>query len=977
MAAAAPRAETVCVDGRLRPHVRVHHALPGRTRLKLEPLRGEADLIDALSRRLTAQPGVRLVRDSSWSGALLVEHDDELSAEDIAERVRHLWRAGLDPAATAQGQVSRNWHVEPAAEAIAALGAPGGLTTAEADARLSRLGENRLPLPAPGSWLALSARQFRSAPVALLATSAVLSLATGGVGEALLTLSVIGLNAAIGAGTEGWTQRLVRGLARQDDPSVPVLRSGQETRTLVSRIAPGDWLVLKPGVPVAADARVVACQGLYADEAVLTGESAPAEKHADAVLDKATPLPARQTMIYRNSVITAGTGLAIVTAIGEASEIGRTRALVDAAHAPRPPMEHALDRLGVRISIACIGASALLALLLGVRGQSGAAMLKSAIALAVSAIPEGLPALAASTKALAARAMAREGVFVRNINVVESAASLDVLCLDKTGTLTENRMDVAAAVTASGLVRTPFETASAGGDLMRLAEIGALCNDARLGEGDNQSSGSGTELALLTFARASGCDVDALRRRYRRIDVVQRAPGRRFMAVALENAAGRRLAVKGAPEDVLERCAFTADGRALDAPARERILSANAELAGEGLRVLALAEGGERGELEGNALAWIGLIGLSDPLRPGAAGAIEALKRAGLRTLILTGDQAPTARKLARDLDLADGGALDVVDASELAGLDEQGLRERVRTSDVFARVSPADKLAIIRALQAEGHVVGMTGDGVNDGPALRAADVGVAMGRTGADVAREVADLVIADDDLRGLASALARGRAADENLRRAVRFLLATNFSEVALVLAEALQGPEAIESPAQLFWLNLMTDVFPALGLATARPAGDILDRAPRPRESALIGRGELVRLGRDAVEIALPALFTHWFAGARHGQGPRTRGLTFFSLASRQLAYALRLNPGRPASEALDRPVELGVLAGYALLAAPFAIGPLRRALSMAPPRPVEAALITGFVFAPFALKLLQERAGARSAVLRGPSVPAGE
>jgi Ca2+-transporting ATPase len=953
-------ADTVFLDQRLKPNVRVHHALPGRTRLKLEPLRGETDLIDALSRRLAAQPGVGFVRDNPWSGALLVEHDEKLRAEDIAELARDLWRAGLDPAAMAPAS-DETWHARPASAAIARFSAPGGLSAAEANARLAQAGENRLPIPQPASWLALSVRQLRSAPVALLAGSAALSIATGGAADALLTLGVIGLNAAIGAGTEGWTQRLVRALARQEDPSVPVLRSGQETPTLASRIAPGDWLVLKPGVPVAADARIVAAQGLYADEAVLTGESAPAEKHADAVLEAATPLPARQTMVHRNSVITAGSGLAIVTATGQASEIGRTRALVAAAHAPQPPMERALDALGVRISIVCIGASAALALLLAVRGQTSAAILKSAIALAVSAIPEGLPALAASTKAIAARTMAREGVFVRNINVVETAASLDVLCLDKTGTLTENRMRAAAIVSASGFARIPSATPVASDDVMRLAELGALCNDARLGEGDSQSSGSGTELALLQFARASGHDIEALRRRWRRLNVIQRAPGRRYMAVALEHENERRLAVKGAPEDVLALCAVDTQGRALDDAARTQILADNGSLAGEGLRVLGLAEGRAREDLETNALVWSGLIGLDDPLRPGAGAAVKALRSAGLRTIILTGDQAPTALKLARDLELAGDGALDVVDASELGKLSETELRARVRESEVFARVSPADKLAIIRALQADGHIVGMTGDGVNDGPALRAADLGVAMGRSGADVAREVADLVIADDDLRGLASALARGRAADENLRRAVRYLIATNLSEVALVLAEALQGPDAIESPAQLFWLNLMTDVFPALGLATARPASDILERPPRPADAALFSRGEIMRVGRDALAIALPALITHWIAGARHGQGARTRGLTFFSLASRQLAHALRLNPARPASEALDRPVEMGVLAGYGLLALPFAIAPLRRALTMAAPRPIEAIAITSLVFAPFVIKLAAERA----------------
>jgi Ca2+-transporting ATPase len=383
----------------------------------------------------------------------------------------------------------------------------------------------------------------------------------------------------------------------------------------------------------------------------------------------------------------------------------------------------------------------------------------------------------------------------------------------------------------------------------------------------------------------------------------------------------------------------------------------NEAMASEGLRVLGVARGLGRGLSAGEPaeLEWLGLIGLRDPVRPEAPKALELFGQAGLHRIILTGDQAATARRLAQDLGLGRDGSLDVIDATEIRSLAPHELAQLARRSEVFARVSPADKLAIVKALQAEGHVVAMTGDGVNDGPALRAADVGIAMGRSGADIARDVADIVISDDDLSGLASALARGRAADENLRRALRFLLSTNASEVALVLTEALQGPDSIETPAQLFWLNLMTDVLPALGLATAPPAAGIMGRPPRPVRHDIFGSPELSAVARDAARIALPAALTHFLAHAAHGAGPRTRGLTFLSLASHQLAHALRLRPEQRTGPSADRSVEFGVGAAYAMLAAPFAIAPLRRMLKVASPTLMEAALIVGFSLAPLALK----------------------
>ncbi len=937
------------------PQAQVHHAISGRTRLRLPPLKGRADLLTALARRLAARPGIRAVHESVWTGSLLVEHDKALAAEAVSAMVLALWRSGLShPIRAAEdGGGIEDWHALPTPMVTAALGSKAGLSYEEANARLARIGENRLPEPTPPGLPYLILEQVRSAPVALLGASAVLSLATGGVLDAVVTLGVIAINTGIGVSTEGWTANLIRRLGRPTDPDVVVLRGGEETHVPSSRVAPGDWLVLKTGAPIVADARLISADALAVDESALTGESLPVEKDASSVVPPSTPLGERRNMVLRGSVVTAGAGLAVVTATGAATELGRVSALLHHAQAPRPPMERALDKLGLRLTIACLAASAGVALLLKLRGAPWIAVSKSAIALAVSAIPEGLPALATSTKALAARAMAREGAFVRNVNVLETAANIDVLCLDKTGTLTQNRMQAAVAHTLLELREFGAPNVqSASPALRRLAEVAALCNDAD----DITRQGSGTELALLAGARALGADVERLRRLRPRVATLSRSNERLYMATEHKLRGRALLAVKGAPAHVLQLCTRVREGadlRLLDERTRSDILAQNEALASQGLRVLGFARSTNRSLSDGAPaeLEWLGLIGLIDPLRPEAREAVRIFRQAGLRRLILTGDQAATARKLASDLGLGHDGSLDVVDAPDIRGLPPKELAALARRCEVFARVSPTDKLAIIRALQSEGHVVAMTGDGVNDGPALRAADVGIAMGKTGTDIARDVADIVIADDDLHGLATALARGRAAEENLRRAVRFLLSTNGSEVALVLAEALQGPDAIETPAELFWLNLMTDVFPGMGLAMAAPAPDILKRPPRPLQEDVFGSAELRTMIRDTLRIAAPAVITHFLSHARFGAGDETRGRTFLALAAHQLVHALRLSPGaRPGSARFDRPVELGTGAGALLLAAPFIVPRLRRMLRIARPPLAEMMLITSFAAA---------------------------
>lgn len=980
---AARALNSLTYDNRLEPHVRVHHAIAGRTRLRLPPLKNFGDALARLTERTLAQPGILSVDYNAWTGAMLVQHEKSLPPEAVASIVRELWRTGLDidlearvPRRKRSGTklvrvpvqasaAGKEWHALSAADAIRAFDSPQGLSEVEARARIVLYGENRLPVAAPPSMAVRLAGQFKSLPVALLAGSALMSLLTGGLFEAALTAGVIGLNAGIGLSTENWTASLVRRLTRAPDLDVPVRRGGRQVACPSSQLVPGDWIVLSPGLFVPADARLIEAEALSVDESALTGESVPVQKDPDALAHREAPISERRAMIFSNTIVTGGQGLAIVTATGSDTETGRVRLLMEGTEPPRPPMERALDRLGAGLTIICLAASGGMAAALLARGQPWPIVFRGAVALAVSAIPEGLPALAATTKALTAREMARQGAFLRNINVLETTANIDILCLDKTGTLTQNRME---AVTLSTVQRRiDLKTEPLADDARASAEVAALCSDAELEPDGAGEAGSGTEVALLKFALAAGFNAAVLRHAYPRTGTLERSTHRLYMATEHLDGDGIFLAVKGAPHQVLALCSHVRDGartRSLGQVSRDRIMAENEALAREGLRVLGLARGTSRRLCDGlpEGLEWLGLIGLSDPLRPEAAEALKTFKTAGLHRIILTGDQANTAAKLARDLGLGADGSLDVIDMGkpENRNLSRTELADLARSGEVFARVSPSDKLDIIRALQADGHVVAMTGDGVNDGPALRAADVGVAMGRSGTEVARDVADIVIADDDLRALAKTIQNGRAAEDNIRRAVRFLLATNASEIALLLGEVLVNPNSRMTPAELFWLNLMTDVFPALGFAMAPPAPGLIERPPRKPSQGLFSRSEVGGILADALAISAPTLASHGLALVRHGPGPRVRGRTFLSLAAGQLSYALQLGQSGKEPLAARRSIMAGAGVGYGLLGLPFLIAPLRQAMRITPPPPAETGIILGLSLLTPALRLIAPR-----------------
>jgi Ca2+-transporting ATPase len=956
----------------------VRHAdVPGRLRVDVPGLWRNPALAARLGRVTDQAPGIVRVDADPRTGRALVRHAPSVCIADVVAMLESVLAGSGGvadappavaaaaptpprdvpgpPAATRPGAGEASLaeppshHAMPLQDLLASLGTDvrTGLAEPEARRRLDVLGPNRLAEPAERSALATFAAQFGSLPVALLGGSALLSASTRAFFDAAVTLGVVLVNAAIGFATETGTQRVIRQMTRAEDLDAHVLRARIERRLPASCLVPGDLVVLRRGDPVPADARLLDGHGVAADESSLTGESMPRHKRACGPLPASTPLVDRENMLFLGTTVVGGSARAVVVATGDGTEIGRVQALAQRTVAPRTPSEKDLDRLGRDVALAALGICGVAFGIGLLRGHGLLPMLKGAIALAVAAVPEGLPAVATSTLALGLRRMRGQELIVRNLTAVETLGSVHVLCLDKTGTLTQNRMRVTAAVAG-----TDTWTADAGvpapETVRGVAEVAVLALESAA------AADSGTERAVVEFAREVGVDVAGLAARYERAEVRERDQAHNLVAVRQRDreGAGELLAVKGRPAEVLARCdQVCEDGRCLplDDARRRAVVTGNDRLAAGGLRVLGVAWRRTAGGvgLDDDGLVWGGLVGMCDPLRDGVAGAIARLQQAGIRTVMITGDQGATATHVAEAVGLAGDEPLRVLDAEQIESMDPAMLTALASRAHVFARVSPARKLEIVQALRRAGRVVAMTGDGINDGPALKAADLGIAMGRDGTRVARDVADLLIADDDLGHVVSGVREGRAILSNIRKAVHFLLSTNLSEIFVVLAETLGGPSELESPMELFWINLVTDVLPGRGRALEPPEADILDRPPRAPGAPLVDARYYRRLGLEAAIIGGCALAAHFLGRARHGPGPATRGITFLAIAGAQILHAIscrsdRFDQGGVRGLFANRALVGALAASSALLLLPFLLPSLRRLLGIAPLSLADAA-----------------------------------
>ena len=734
-----------------------------------------------------------------------------------------------------------NPHATPVADCIAAANSSrDGLTAAEASRRLATHGPNRLPEAQSRGPLLRFLSQFHNVLIYVLLAAAVVTAALQHWIDTGVILAVVVANALIGFLQEGKAESAMAAIRRMLAPRAAVMRDGQRSTVDGSELVPGDVVLLEPGDKVPADLRVIEAHGLAAQEAILTGESVPVEKAVDPVPARAA-LGDRRSMLWSGTLVTQGTARALVVATGKSTEIGRIGGLLAGVEQLTTPLVSMMDHFARWLTFLILLLSGLIlvyAYYVGHLEFSEAFM--AVVGMAVAAIPEGLPAVMTITLAIGVQAMARRHAIVRRLPAIEAIGSVSVICTDKTGTLTRNEMVVAVAETPAGTFTiegdgySPHGTVTPAGDLSRLTRAATLCNDAGLHCRDGQwiVDGDPMEGALLAFARRAGGDHVA-----RRIDAIPFDSRHRFMAVLTESAEGRFTLLKGAPERVLDMCC--------DIDRNHWHARAEA-MAGKGLRVLALAERAEqttRLSADGlkQSLTFLGLVGLIDPPRPEAIAAVAECRAAGIQVKMITGDHAATAKAIAGQIGLANPDR--VLTGNDLDELDDARLALEVATVDVFARTSPEHKLRLVTALQANGLSVAMTGDGVNDAPALKRADAGIAMGLKGSEAAKEAADLVLADDNFASIAAAVREGRTVYDNLKKVISWTLPTNAGEAMVIILALLAGLSLPVTAVQILWINLVTAITLGLALAFEPTEVGTMRRPPRRRNEPILS-GELV-------------------------------------------------------------------------------------------------------------------------------------
>lgn len=754
------------------------------------------------------------------------------------------------------------YECQSAAETLSALKTDrNGLTAEEACGRCQIYGQNVLEEEKKKSMSVMFLEQLNEPLIFVLFVAAAVSMVLREFGDTAIIFAVIFINASAGVIQEGKAQKAMEALKKMTAPSALVRRSGNVTEIKASQLVPGDIVLLEAGRTVPADLRLIQTTSLKADESSLTGESMPVDKDAAFEASKKTGIGDCKNMAFMSTTITYGRGEGVVTATGMSTQIGKIAGMIQSASNEMTPLQKRLAELGKILSIVAVFLCAALFAIAVIQHRNVPEMLITAISLAVAAVPEGLPAVVTIVLALSVSRMVKVNTIVRRLPCVETLGCVSVVCSDKTGTLTQNQMTVRQCYTdmqlrpVSGLNKVRDEL---------FIEGFCLCNDAVLKE-DGQGIGDPTELALLAMGKTCGYHKEAFEQMNPRVDELPFDSARKMMSTLHKNKTGFVQFTKGSCDELLQRCSHVCvGGRAcpMTPVHRQDIEQALAVMSRKALRVLALAIKPEADSLCENGLAFVGLAGMEDPARPEAKAAVDTFNKAGIKTVMITGDYPETAFAIAKQLGITDDRE-KCMSGSRLEMLSDEEFARQVEQVRVFARVSPKHKVRIVKAFKRRGHIVAMTGDGVNDAPSLKAADIGIAMGKNGTDAARSAADIVLTDDKFSTIEKAVEEGRGIYANIKKSVLFLLSSNFGEIMTMFAAILLGIASPLKASHILWINLITDSLPALALGVDQnDTKTMMSHPPRPPKESLFAGGGLMLTcfyGALIAVISLAAFF----------------------------------------------------------------------------------------------------------------------
>lgn len=770
------------------------------------------------------------------------------------------------PELTTVREDGNRWYMLSKDEVIRLLDSDGlvGLRSTEAAARLIRFGENRLPEKKAVSPLVILAAQLKNIMILLLSVAVVFALVTGQILDAFAIIAVIGANTALGFTIEYRAEKASQALRKLFVTSCRIVRDGQQISIPTADVVPGDIVILEAGFRVLADARVTETTDLSVDESALTGESVPVEKDPMAILPAGTVVADRANMVYTGTLIVRGRGQAVVTSTGAGTEMAKISTMMSETKKETTPLQARINSL-MRYVLILVGVIAVTVTTAGIlRGEPVFPMVETGIAIAVAAVPEGMPAVITIALAIGVRRMSARNAIIRRLSAVEALGNVEVICSDKTGTMTVNQMTVSEircggiSVSVSGYGYEPVGVLSAPGQrqpaddagLILSLAAGMLCNDSSLSFIEDRWKGSGdpTEVALIAAGMKGGMDMPSLMADFPRLKEIPFQATTRLMAtVHPSERFGKNFPttpregeyicfVKGSPESVLGACdRLMRNGSVTELHGKEKesLYSANLEMAEKGYRVLATGFKfiSSVEEEPYSDLIFLSFVGMQDPPRPEARASLARCREASIRVVMITGDQPATARRIASDLGIGKSAAeIVVTEGSALASAGQEKYVPLAESTDVFARVSPEQKLDIVRALKSGAKTVAMTGDGINDAPALDAADIGISMGRGGTDVARESSDVILVDDNFSSIVSAVEEGRIAFSNIRKFVSYLFSCNFSELFIMVVAVFAGLPLPLLALQILWLNLVTDVLPAMSLISEKAAEDIMRQPP---------------------------------------------------------------------------------------------------------------------------------------------------